>query len=181
MSINVKARQQTIGVGPNKGQLGFILTAELYNQISTEKVIAQAHKNSGIASGSLRAAWEAIGEVIEDWATEGHSVAIPGLGSMRFSVRASSVLDVKKVSTNLITSRRIIFTPSTDIKEVLANTPIEITCYDKDGKVITTVESKDDGSVEDGSDDTSSNSGTDSGTDGSSSGGTGGLDDNVGE
>lgn len=164
MSINVKARQQTIGVGPNKGQLGFILTAELYNQISTDKVISQAHKNSGISSGALRAAWEAIGEVIEDWATEGHSVAIPGLGSMRFSVRASSVLDVKDVSTSLITSRRIVFTPSTDIKQVLANTPIEITCYDKDGKVISTVESKDDGSVEDDSTSTDTGSGDTSGS-----------------
>ena len=29
--------------------------------------------------------------VIKAWATEGHSVAIPGLGTMRFGLRAKSV------------------------------------------------------------------------------------------
>ena len=38
--------------------------------------------------------WDAAGEVIKAWATEGHSVAIPGLGSMRFGLRAKSVANV---------------------------------------------------------------------------------------
>ena len=51
---------------------------------------------------------------IKAWATEGHSVALPGLGTMRFGLRSKSVEDVNKVKTNLITSRRIIFTPDSD-------------------------------------------------------------------
>ena len=31
---------------------------------------------SGIAKGAINAAWDAIGEVIKAWATEGHSVAV---------------------------------------------------------------------------------------------------------
>ena len=53
------------------------------------------------------------------------------------------------VKTKLITSRRIIFTPSTDLKEELANTAIQITCYDRDGKEVKRVTSTDDGTVED--------------------------------
>ena len=55
---------------------------------------------------------------------------------MRFGVRATSVADVNEVSTSLITSRRVIFTPSVDIKNELKNTSINITCYDKDGNLI---------------------------------------------
>ena len=68
---------------------------------------------------------------------------------MRFGVRATSVADVSDVSSSLITSRRVIFTPSTDIKNELAETSINITCYDREGKVIKQVTSDDDAAVED--------------------------------
>ena len=45
---------------------------------------------SGIAKGAINAAWDAIGEVIKAWATEGHSVAVPGLGTMDWLRRACS-------------------------------------------------------------------------------------------
>ena len=56
--------------------------------------------------------------------------------------------DVNDVKTGLIKSRRIVFTPSVDLKEELANTSIQITCYDRDGKVVKRVTS-DAGEVED--------------------------------
>ena len=58
---------------------------ELYNKLSQSKVISEASLRSGITRGSINAAWDAIGEVIKAWATEGHAVAIPGLGSMRLA------------------------------------------------------------------------------------------------
>ena len=78
-------------------------------------MIQEAALRSGISKGAINAAWDAIGEVIKAWATEGHSVAVPGLGSMRFGLRSTSVGDVNKVGAGLITSRRVIFTPSVDI------------------------------------------------------------------
>ena len=36
-------------------------------------------------------------KVIKAWATEGHSVALPGLGTMRFGLRSKAVEDVNKV------------------------------------------------------------------------------------
>ena len=52
------------------------------------------------------------------------------------------------VKTSLISSRRIIFTPSVDLKEELAKTAVQITCYDKDGKEVKRVTSTS-GEVED--------------------------------
>jgi hypothetical protein len=97
----------------------------------------------------MQACWDAAGEVIKAWATEGHSVALPGLGTMRFGIRAKSVAKVDEVKAGLVTSRRIIFTPAVDLKDELASTAIQITCYDRDGKEIKRVTSTDPGTVED--------------------------------
>ena len=92
---------------------------------------------------------DAAREVIKAWATEGHSVALPGLGTMRFGLRAKSVEDVNKVKTGLIKTRRIIFTPSQDLKDELADTAIQITCYDRNDNIVKRVTSADAGEDED--------------------------------
>ena len=136
-------------MGKDAGKYRFMLQAEIYNTLSAQKVISEAAVRSGIPEGALSAAWDAIGQVVKVWATEGHSIAIPGLGRMRFGVRATTVEDVNKVSNGLITTRRVIFSPSTEIKDELLNTSINITCYDRDGKIIKRVTSSDPGTIED--------------------------------
>ena len=165
MAIKLKAKEQLQYVGKYAGQYRFVMTTELYNKLTERKVLAEAAMRSGISQGTINAAWAAIGEVIKAWATEGHSVAVPGLGPMRFGVRATSVADVSDVSSSLITSRRVIFTPSTDIKNELANTSINITCYDRNGDVIKQVTSDDDAAVEDPEDPNTGGGGSNTGED----------------
>ena len=112
----------------------------------------------------MQACWDAAGEVIKAWATEGHSVALPGLGSMRFGLRAKSVASVDDVKTSLITSRRIIFTPNSDLKDELSDVSIQITCIDRDGNEVKRVTSDDDGTVEEDNEGSEDNSGSESGT-----------------
>ncbi len=76
-------------------------------------------------------------------------MAVPGLGTMRFGLRSKSIADVNKVGSDLITTRRVIFTPNVEIKDELARTSINITCYDRNGNVVKRVTSSDDGTVED--------------------------------
>ena len=170
MAIKVKAMERQLKVGKEAGKFRYIMQAEIYNTLDAQKVLHEAAVRSGIAEGALSAAWDAIGEVIKAWATEGHSIAIPGLGRMRFGVRATSVEDVNKVSSGLITTRRVIFSPSVEIKSELQNTSINITCYDRDGKIVKRVTSSDPGTVED-PEDTSNGGSTDSGNSGSTEGG----------
>ena len=59
-------------------------------------MIKEAALRSGVSRGVMQACWDAAGEVIKAWATEGHSVALPGLGTMRFGLRAKAVEDVKR-------------------------------------------------------------------------------------
>ena len=148
--MKVKAVEKLLKFDKNsEGVYRYVLAPELYSSLSTKKVIKEAALRSGVSQGVMQACWDAAGEVIKAWATEGHSVALPGLGTMRFGLRSKSVEDVNDVKSSLITSRRIIFTPTSDLKDELAATAVQITCFDRNGKEVKRVTSDDDGTVED--------------------------------
>ena len=150
--MKVKAVEKLLKFTKNENDPGvwrYVMAPELYSSLSQKKVIKEAALRSGVSQGVMQACWDAAGEVIKAWATEGHSVALPGLGTMRFGLRSKSVDDVNKVKSSLITSRRIIFTPDVDLKDELKNTTVQITCYDRDGKEVKRVTSTDDAEVED--------------------------------
>ncbi len=152
MALKVKAVERKIKFTKDENDPGvyrYVMQPELYIALSQAKVIREAALRSGVSQGVMKACWDAAGEVIKAWATEGHSVALPGLGSMRFGLRAKSVEKVEDVKSSLITSRRIIFTPTQDLKDELADTAIQITCYDRNGDIVKRVTSADAGTVED--------------------------------
>ena len=149
MAIKVKAIERNVAFDKNSEKWAYVLQPELYSKLSQSKVITEAALRSGISKGAINAAWDAIGEVIKAWATEGHAVAIPGLGSMRFGLRSKSIADVNKVGSDLITTRRVIFVPNVEIKDELKRTSINITCYDRNGELVKRVTSSDEGNVED--------------------------------
>ena len=148
MALKVKAKEQMQKIGTYAGKYRYVMMPELYTALTQDKVIKEAALRSGVSRGVMQACWDAAGEVIKAWATEGHSVALPGLGTMRFGLRAKSVENVNDVKAGLITSRRIIFTPDSELKDELAKTAVQITCYDKDGKEVKRVTSTS-GEVED--------------------------------
>ncbi len=158
MSLKVKAVERLQKIGKYEGTYRYVMAPELYTALDQAKVIREAALRSGVSRGVMQACWDAAGEVIKAWATEGHSVALPGLGSMRFGLRAKSVADVNKVKNDLIKTRRIIFTPDVDLKDELANTTIQITCYDRDGKEVKRV-TNDSGDVEDPEEESGENTG----------------------
>ena len=136
-------------VGPKASTYMYQMTPETYSTLTEEKVIEEASLRSGIQKGALKAAYDAIGQTIKAWGTEGHSVVVPGLGTMRFAVNSKAVEDVNMVASSLITTRKIIFTPSVDVKKALKEAAISITCYDRDGNVVKRVNSGDSGVIED--------------------------------
>ena len=149
MAIKVIAQRRVLKIGKNPGVKKFVMRPDLYIPVQEKKVFSEASTHSGINAGVIKAAWDAAGEVIRTWATEGHSVPLPGLGTMRFGVRSKAVEELDDVKTSLITTRRIVFTPSVDVKDELKNTSIQITCLDEDGNVLKRVTSSDDAEVED--------------------------------
>ena len=178
MAIKVIAQKREVKLGKNPG-MKFVMRPDLYIPIQEKKVFSEAATHSGISAGVIKAAWDAAGEVIRTWATEGHSVPLPGLGTMRFSVRSKAVADLEDVKTSLITARRVIYTPNVDVKDELKNTSIQITCLDENGNVLKRVTSSDSGEIEDN--ETRTTDGTDSTDSGQNGGGTqNGGDTNTG-
>lgn len=165
MAINIKAVERKQYVGKYAGQYRYQMAVESYNTLTERKVMEEASAHSGIGKGALQAAWVAIADVIKTWATEGHRVAIPGLGTMRFGVNSKTVSNADEVSRELITTRKVLFTANTDIKQELQNTGISITCYDRNGNMVKRVQSADNGTVED-PDDTEPDNGDDNGSGG---------------
>ena len=149
MAIKLIAQRRVLKIGNKPGAKKFVMRPDLYTPIQEKKVFAEAATHSGISAGVIKAAWDAAGAVIRTWATEGHSIPIPGLGTMRFGVRSKSVEKLDDVKSGLITSRRIVFTPSVDVKDELKNTAIQITCLDEQGNVLKRVTSGDSGEIED--------------------------------
>ena len=191
MALKVKAVEKKVKFSKNDpGVWRYVMSPEMYSNLSPSKVIKEAALRSGVSRGVMQACWDAAGEVIKAWATEGHSVALPGLGSMRFGLRAKSVEKVEDVKTSLIKTRRIIFTPTVDLKDELKNTAIQITCIDRNGNEVKRVTSADAGDIEDpegenqNGEGTENGGSTDTGNGGSTNQGgsdnTGGGDDNGG-
>ena len=133
MALRVKAVERLLKFDKKSaGEYRYVMKPELYTNLDQKKVIREAALRSGVSQGVMKACWDAAGEVIKAWATEGHSVALPGLGTMRFGLRSKAI-----------------FTPSVDLKDELATTAIQITCIDRYGKEVKRVTSADDGEVED--------------------------------
>ena len=130
MAIKVIAQLRDVKLGKNPGKK-FVMRPDLYVPITEKKVFQEAATHSGISAGVIKAAWDAAGEVIRIWATEGHSIPLPGLGTMRFGVRSKAVEKLE------------------DVKDELKNTSIQITCLDEDGNVLKRVTSGDSGEIED--------------------------------
>ena len=174
MKVKAVEKKLKFTKDPNDpGVYRYVMSPEQYSSLNQKKVIKEAALRSGVSQGVMQACWDAAGEVIKAWATEGHSVALPGLGTMRFGLRSKSVEDVNKVKSSLITSRRIIFTPDTELKDELKNTAIVITCYDRNGEEVKRVTSADDAEVEDNENVGSGNDNTNNGdnNDGQNQGG----------
>ena len=94
MAMKVKAVEKKLKFTKNENDPGvwrYVMQPELYSSLSQKKVIKEAALRSGVSQGVMQACWDAAGEVIKAWATEGHSVALPGLGTMRFGLRSKSV------------------------------------------------------------------------------------------
>lgn len=148
MSLKVKAKERLFTVGKFAGTYRYTMKPDLYSSLAQDKVIREAALRSGVSEGVMKACWDAAGEVIKAWLPEGHSIPIPGLGSVRFGLSAKSVADVEDVKSSLIRSRHVIFTPANELKKELKETSVVITCYDRDGNEIKRVTSTDDGTID---------------------------------
>lgn len=136
MGINIKAKQTLHNVGKYKGDYRYTLYTEPIGKVSLKNVIEETALRTGINKCVIHAVCMELSDVIKHFASEGFSVPLLYLGMLHFSIRAESVKDVEEITPSLITNRRICLIPNKQTKKSIGNSPINITCYSKDGAVI---------------------------------------------
>ena len=73
MALKVKAVERLVKFNKeDAGVYRYVMSPELYIALSQAKVIREAALRSGVSQGVMKACWDAAGEVIKAWATEGH-------------------------------------------------------------------------------------------------------------
>ncbi len=139
MSIRIKATETKQKVGVLKDEYVFQLKPQKNNTLELKKVLADASKICTLNPTVITSALEGFAEAMMTWLTEGHSIIVPGFGTMRYSINAKVANTIDEVSPALITKRKIIFTPFPDLKQQLNDTDVIITCYDRKGKELKTI------------------------------------------
>ena len=79
MALKVKAIERKIKFTKDENDPGvyrYVMQPELYTSLAQDKVIKEAALRSGVSKGVMQACWDAAGEVIKAWATEGHNCLI---------------------------------------------------------------------------------------------------------
>lgn len=115
----------TIKVNHNKRLVKFvnkelyIAQPSIYSTIKSDDLMKRALDNSSLTVGKFYRAIYAVVNEFKNFLMNGHSVEVPNLGTFRFSVRAKAVEDAKDAGARQVTQRKIIFTPSKDLKESL--------------------------------------------------------------
>ncbi len=111
--ITLKTRLQTVGL---TGTQLYITKPVRYSLINERELVNHASEDSGIPKAMMRAAFDAIMLQVRELLLNGHSIQLGNLGNLRFSIRCKSCEDPKDISVNNVKSRRIIFTPSSEMK-----------------------------------------------------------------
>lgn len=136
MAIRVKAKESLQKIGKYKGTYRYVMRVDNYAKVDDKSILTEAAAHSGLSKGQVRAAWESITEIIGIYVTQGLTVSLPGLGTMRMGISAKSTEQAKDVKDKLITRRRIIFTPDVEIKQKVYGASISIGVYDRNGNEI---------------------------------------------
>lgn len=97
----------------------YIAQPNIYSTIKADDLMKRAQDNSSLTVGRFYRAMDAIVNEFKNFLMNGHSVEIPQLGTFRFSVRAKAVEDAKDADARQVTRRKIIFTPSKELRESL--------------------------------------------------------------
>lgn len=127
--ITLKSRLQNVGI---TGTQLYITKPVTYSKISERDLIRHASQDSGVPQAMMYAAFDAIMLQIKELLLNGHSIQLGQLGSMRFSIRCKSAKKLEDVSVNNVKTRRLIFTPSPEMKNEIKGVKFTIETEEAD-------------------------------------------------
>ena len=121
MSIKFKAIEKT-QPGVSGGGVKKFYASPVYNKddFSLEKITRGVEKSSTVSGADIRAVLYASVEEIADALSDGSIVRFGDLGSFRVSLSSEGKTTADEVTEASIKEARVIFTPGTKLKAMLA-------------------------------------------------------------
>ncbi|MBQ9640471.1 MAG: HU family DNA-binding protein [Bacteroidaceae bacterium] len=114
--IRLSSKKKKIGYSK---KVAYVTTAKRYNTIHADELIQLCAKDCGLTDAQIAVGCRAYTQEVRQLLFNGHSVQIGNLGTFRIGFRAKAVENAEDVSTDLIRRRRVIFTPSPELREEL--------------------------------------------------------------
>jgi len=116
MAINLKITHRFVKV-LNKSL--YVLRPITYSRISKETLLNRASDNSQVKKSEIHDSMDAVSREFRNFLMNGHSVEFPDLGTFRFSIQAKASETLEGINADQVYRRKIIYTPSTTLKQLL--------------------------------------------------------------
>lgn len=119
--LKLRFNQQYSAISDSTRYVGRIVSV---GKISGTDLVAEAAEDSTISKATMYAAATAIALQFQEMLLRGYAVELPGVGTFRVSANVNAKSSLDDSSADDITRRRIIYTPSVDLKGELYATSI---------------------------------------------------------
>lgn len=125
MAIKFKTQQKGQPGVKGGGTKKFYAAPVVQGEKTLEDLTKKIEKISTVSGADIRAVQYATVDVIVDDLADGFIVRIGDLGSLRVSISSEGAAKAADVTSSSVTNSRIIFTPGTRLKQMLANLKFE--------------------------------------------------------
>jgi len=109
----------------NRGQRKWYANPVNDGKISRKEISADIVNLSSLSRGDVSNVIESLIDTLPKYLLMGKSVSLDGFGTLRLSFSSKGVENKDDFNTNMIDGVKIVFTPSTDLKESLEKISFE--------------------------------------------------------
>ena len=126
MKFTVKQKQITLG--NRKGQMGYMAVPEGGTKLSLERLIDVVVDETSLGAGDVRNALITMTRIARRYLSDGISLDMGELGSLRVSVPSKILSDPLEVTAaTALKKPHIVYTPKQDLRDAVASMKLQVT------------------------------------------------------
>ncbi|MBR3531266.1 MAG: hypothetical protein IKN83_07860 [Bacteroidaceae bacterium] len=119
--VFIKVKQQYFR--PEDKQMWFTKSIT-YTKIGFDTLVKHVSADSGMSEAACEGAIRSIFKQVEEMVLNGHTINIKQLGTLKMGISAKAPLDQEEAGAKQIYRRRLLYYPSTIIKDEIDNTQL---------------------------------------------------------
>ena len=120
--VFIKVKQQFFK--PGESQMYFTKSIT-YSKIGFDVLVKHVAADSGMSEAACEGAIRSIMKQVEEMVLNGHTIHIKQLGTLKISFSAKSPLTSDEAGAKQIHTRRLLYCPSSIIKDEIENTTLD--------------------------------------------------------